>query len=92
MKNRTAYTCPFLMVITGWICKMWLWRTYKVFWKSYDEEGYGDRLMKKKNTWSHGGMEVSCLFPKWMILTEHHIRAFYIRRIYGPIWIRVKRK
>lgn len=70
---RTKYTCPFLMSIAYWVYKVWLFRAYRVFWKTPSEEGYGAYIVVQPRG-KEGGWQLSCPFPKWMIFTEMKIR------------------
>lgn len=81
MPNHTKYTCPFLMSVALWIYRFKLRRTHNVYWKK-DSDGIWYIVYRQRG--KEGGFQLSCPFPRWMILTEHRIRSFFSRN-YGNL-------
>ena len=73
--HRTAYTCPILMIVSGWLARLrgkeivwhidWGRRSEVSFWRVSEA--------RDGKPW----MPLSCAFPKWMIYSELWCRNKY---------------
>ena len=77
MKNKTRYTCPFLMCVARWYYKIKLWRTHDVFWNT-PPDGKPSYVLARLKGKSTGGFQMGCPFPNWTISAEMCIRHFFL--------------
>ena len=85
--RRTKYTCPFLMTLSMWYWRLALGRDYTVKWQVPSDNAYGAYITAQRKDWKHGGYEIRCVFPRWMVMFEYKIRNLCFQ-LYGRFKLR----